>query len=243
MKNIITFLLIIFFYPIGYAQNCPPGYSERDVKCHGEITKQCVPDKHNCKDCWTVEWQNCDGNWNHIGGSAEHPSYEKCMEDAERTKNGNLYHRCPEMMNKYVYRIYLTDGQFCNGNTKSISNTDFKSKFASLFGSWSTSVADAYERYKGYSGPVNLLPELTSVITDYLGVLQDGMKLSNKVKEYSNDLVNKNTSEIDRQLTVFQNEYSDYQRATSSFQSKLQTTISNNPSWKRLPDGTYYKIL
>jgi hypothetical protein len=116
----MKYYLLLFFIMlalISSAQNsCPQGYSEKSVKCNGTISIKCVPDNYTCDKCWSIEWQKCDGNWS--GGLAWHSSYEKCLEDAEKTKNGTLYQPCPEIMNKYVYRIYIDNSGFCIDNKK-----------------------------------------------------------------------------------------------------------------------------
>lgn len=116
MQYSLVIIFTLFVLNTNAQNNCPQGYEERDVRCSGKIVTKCIPINYNCKDCWDIEWQKCDGSWN--GGLAWHSSYEKCLEDAESTKNGNLYHPCPEIMNKYAYRIFCDDPEFCNDNKK-----------------------------------------------------------------------------------------------------------------------------
>jgi hypothetical protein len=117
MKNFLLFIFALFSLITTAQNNCPPGYSQRYVKCHGNFSIKCIPDDYNCKQCWNIEWKKCDGTWN--GGLAWHSSYEQCLADGERTKNGTLYHDCPgELMNKYEYRIYCDDSEFCDDNKK-----------------------------------------------------------------------------------------------------------------------------
>lgn len=239
MKYFLLFVCFIYTLVTIAQNNCPQGYSERNVKCKGEISVQCVPNDYTCKLCWEIVWPPCSGK--NSGGADFKNTYERCVEVGENQKSQKS--TCPLWYNNKEYKIFFTDDKFCNSNLIT-PKKDFTSKVLSLYDAFGLSMAnlaDAIEKYRGYTGPA--LPELTQTTTEYLGIIQNSLKELKKLEDFKNNITDKVTADMEEQLKTFQDDYKNIQQAKTSYENNIQTIISSNPSWKKLPDGSFYKIL
>ncbi len=131
MKRAITFFLLLQTIPYFAQNNCQAGYSEREVKCNGQITTRCVPDNYTCNKCWTVQFAPCPGHIN--GGQSDYSSYDAAASAAKRESNNWHDGVCTFYDNKN-YTIYLDDSKLCGSNSGSSSkagSVKFNSKLYS----------------------------------------------------------------------------------------------------------------
>lgn len=126
MKKIFTTSVLLLLLTTIKAQ-CPEGYEERNVKCNGKITVQCIPQNYTGKNSWVVEFAPCPGRLS--GGSFSYSSYEKALSKGQNESNNWNDGKCTWYDNK-KFIIYLDDSKFCSSPNvnNSTSNTFMQSE-------------------------------------------------------------------------------------------------------------------
>jgi len=243
MKKVIIIILLFQSMPHFAQNNCPAGYTAREVKCNGQITIQCVPDDYKCESCWVVEYPPCPGRT--FPQKSTYKTYERALAESQKPSHNWQSDGSCLWWDDRSFKIYFEDKQFCSSNPATPSE-DFKSKISSLYDSWTLTIADAQARYNGYTGLG--LPELTQVSTEYIGNIQEAARNLKKFKQFINEFTGNKTAEIEEQFKGFQNEYSNFQSSSNNYQTQAQALINSNQptsgtfdggTWKKLPTGMY----
>jgi hypothetical protein len=218
MKKLIFTFLFLFLVLIVKAQvDCPQGYEERSVRCSGKIVTKCVPVNYTCNNCWMIQWQNCDGNWNHAGGAMSYSSYKRCLEVAEQTKSGTTYHPCPESMNKYVYRIFLDDVKFCSTTPNSNATIigDIRNKLKSFLQRYREEISSFKKYYSGESYRPG------AVFKEYESTINQAELNANTAETISNNISDNNLAEAEMTLSDMQVEENNFLQKEANIKNQL----------------------
>lgn len=227
-KVIVTHFLLSLFFVVNAQENCPQGYEQREVKCSGKIVSKCVPVNYTCNKCWSIEWQKCDGNWG--GGLMGHSTYEKCLEDAQKTISGTLFHECPEIMNKYKYRIYLDDSKFCSTtpNSNAALIADLKNKIISFLQRYRAEISN-FKRY--YSGQ-SYKPGAT--FKEYESTIKQAEENANNLETVLNNINDNNLAQVEKTMSDMQIEETNFKQKEVSIKNKISTEKQEETNKKNL---------
>ena len=247
MKRSLLIVLLLFTFFVNAQNDCPPGNEKIWVKCNGVIASRCVSSRENCGcTLWAVDYYS-SSNPNKVWGGDKGNTYQGVASKLQYTMNrpANFW-SIPDGGHLTASEIYCDDIKLCasNATPNYLDIKDFRTKLLSIYDAFGLSMAglaDAYEKYKGYTGPA--FPELTQTTTEYLGNIQEALKELKMLEQFKNNLNDKVTVDMEEKLNSFQNDYKKIQQSKINFESRLQNAIYTDPSWKKLPDGTYYKIL
>lgn len=237
MKIYFTILFFSFFILTKAQNDCPAGYEIKSIKCNGKMTSKCVPVNYTCNKCWTLEFAPCPGRTN--GGQGGYSSYEKAEIGAKRESNNWHDGKCTWYDNT-KYEIYLDASEFCD-QTPPLISTDLKSRLKILKDQWTSAVKKSIKIYLGISSGKN-----SGSVGDVIKEYRENIELSEKrIKElelFINNYDGKKIDEINEELKNFENDYSNFQTISQSYETKFSEAEEPINTWIKLPDGYSYKI-
>ncbi len=230
-KYISLFFLLIALNKTEAQQGCPVGYEEKNVKCNGTTSTQCVPENYACKQCWALHFEPCPGKTS--GGENDYSSYEKALEGAQKEPTSWIDGQCYFYDNK-KYKIYLDDPNFCSLNANTAAISALKNKILPFLQRYKAEI----ENYKRYFNGEPYKPG--AVYDEYKSLLDQAPEDANKLTNMVNNLTADNLNQIELEFDNIQNEetrltqqqtnYVNYIANSNASNNSRQNNVSNSNS-------------